>query len=339
MHGKINRIAALITGLAMFVTLHGQKMVNSPYSRFSLGMIEQSVNFRSAGMGGVSVASRDNTSVAWSNPASYSSLDSNSFVFDFGLDYTGAVLKDETLRHFSSDLNFDHLVLAFPLSKKWGVAAGILPYSNGYYYISKLVEVGDPEYDPIAGEYSINHKGAGGITRAFIGTGAEILPNLSAGINMNILFGKIYRINEYYFESDLSLFSSRLEENLSVNGISFETGLQYNIKINEKSTLTPAVAYTFGTKYRSDYANINLRYANYTLDPYSPDTISSTDVRNGEVFIPRTISAGLGYNVLNKITAAVEYVNTNWNEASVYGSDGIMASTSSFRAGVEFIPD
>jgi hypothetical protein len=47
----------------------------------------------------------------------------------------------------------------------------------------------------------------------------------------------------------------------------------------------------------------------------------------------------LGYSVTNKLTAAIEYVNTNWNNASIYGSDGLLASTGSLRAGVEYIPD
>ena len=47
-------------------------------------------------MGGIGIGTslRDNSSIFFSNPASYSSLDTNSFVFDFGLDYSKNILSD-----------------------------------------------------------------------------------------------------------------------------------------------------------------------------------------------------------------------------------------------------
>jgi hypothetical protein len=80
MHKVNYRLTVSILGLAMMLQLSGQKLVNSPYSRFNLGMLEPTASFRSAGMGGISAALRDNTSVSYANAASYSSLDTNSFI-------------------------------------------------------------------------------------------------------------------------------------------------------------------------------------------------------------------------------------------------------------------
>ncbi|MBK7131707.1 MAG: hypothetical protein IPH69_02480 [Bacteroidales bacterium] len=80
--------------ISLTITSNGQKLVNSPYSRFNLGSIEPSGSFRSQGMGGISVSQRDNTSIYFSNPASYSSFDTISFIFDFGVDYTMGKLSD-----------------------------------------------------------------------------------------------------------------------------------------------------------------------------------------------------------------------------------------------------
>ncbi len=47
-------------------------------------------------------------------------------------------------------MNFDHLIMGFPLAKGWGVAIGIVPYSNGYYKLTESVhEDTDPDYDPL----------------------------------------------------------------------------------------------------------------------------------------------------------------------------------------------
>ena len=60
-------------------TSNGQKLVNSPYSRFNIGTMEPAGSFRSQAMGGISVSLRDNNSIYFSNLASYSSIDTVSF--------------------------------------------------------------------------------------------------------------------------------------------------------------------------------------------------------------------------------------------------------------------
>ncbi len=339
MHKVNYRLAVSILGLAMMLQLSGQKLVNSPYSRFNLGMLEPTASFRSAGMGGISTSLRDRTSVSYANAASYSSIDTNSFVFDIGIDYSAAFLKSGTDQHFSDDFNFDHLLLAFPISKKWGMAAGIVPFSNGYYNIASPIVEGDPEFDPVAGPVTILNRGTGGFTRAFIGTGVEVIKNLSAGININVLFGEINRSNEYRYDDDLTLFSSRFEENLSINGLYFDGGLQYLIPMKNKQFLNLGLAYTLSTNFKSDYNNIFLRTVGVNLPPFSPDTLSVVDITNGRVTLPNTISAGVSYGINDKLTIGVDYSITSWDKASIYGAGGYLGGTQSIRGGIEFIPD
>ncbi|NSW94252.1 MAG: hypothetical protein HPY62_06040, partial [Bacteroidales bacterium] len=107
--------------------LSAQKQVNSPYGRFNLGILEPAGSFRGLGMGGTGVALRDNNSVYLSNPASYSSIDTLSFIFDFGVDYSVNFISDNKTKYTSDDMNFDHLLFGFPVTKGIGVAAGIIP--------------------------------------------------------------------------------------------------------------------------------------------------------------------------------------------------------------------
>ncbi|MCK7538904.1 MAG: hypothetical protein MZV63_52190 [Marinilabiliales bacterium] len=65
----------------------GQKNVLSPYARYGIGNLEQQGTFRTLAMGGISSGIRNNLTLNYVTPASYSSIDTTSFIFDFGLDY------------------------------------------------------------------------------------------------------------------------------------------------------------------------------------------------------------------------------------------------------------
>src|SRR5659263_142974 len=105
-----------ISLLSCAYTASGQKLINTPFSRFNIGTLEPQGSFRSLGMGSVGTAMRDNSSIYFTNPASFSSLDTNSFVFDFGIDYGRNFISDGVSKYSSDDLNFHHLIIGFPLS-------------------------------------------------------------------------------------------------------------------------------------------------------------------------------------------------------------------------------
>ena len=107
-----NKLIILLCSLlfSLSSSMHGQKLINSPFSRFNIGSMEPAGSFRSQGMGGLGVSLRDNSSISFANPASYSSIDTNSFIFDFGLDYSISKLSEGGLKYQSDDLNFDHLI-------------------------------------------------------------------------------------------------------------------------------------------------------------------------------------------------------------------------------------
>jgi len=113
----------------------GQKNVQSPYARFGIGNLEQQGPFRTKAMGGISSGIRNSLTLNFTTPASYSSMDTSSFIFDFGLDYGIIRLSEGDQTFWSQDVNFSHLMLGFPIMKNWGVVAAVMPYSNGSYNI------------------------------------------------------------------------------------------------------------------------------------------------------------------------------------------------------------
>jgi hypothetical protein len=318
----------------------GQKQINSPYSRFNIGTLDPSGSFRSLAMGGTGVAMRDNNSVYYGNPASYSSLDTTSFLFDFGIDYSIIDLSEGKNKYRSDDMNFDHLLMGFPLAKGWGVAAGLVPFSNGYYDLSETLKSGDPGYDPLTGEITSTHKGDGGLTSFFIGTGINVIRNLSAGVNLTVLFGELDRVNQFEFGDLANTFGQYNSEKLKINGINLDYGLQYSISFKKNYFITAGISFTAAKKYRSDFTRISERFAAYQASGYSPDTLFYTNGSSGDsTKLPATIKLGVTFGKKDKFVVGVDYINTNWASAKIQGSSGYLANSKSWLIGAELVPD
>jgi len=328
-------IIIIISLISITFTATGQKLINSPYSRFNLGTLEPAGSFRNLGMGGIGVSIRDNSSISYSNPASYSRLDTNSFVFDFGIDYGINVLSDGITQFSSEDLDFDHLLIGFPLAKSWGFAAGIIPVSNGYYKMYETVLEGDPGYDPLTGEYALSHKGEGGFTNFFLGSGINITRNLSVGVNMSILFGQINRGNQFDFVDYYNVYNINSTEKLHLSGINFVYGIQYTMPLKNDYFLNAGFSASLNKNYNSKYEQVNLRNTAYS----TPDTIYPITSNSIKAYIPGTIKLGISIGKKDKFTGGLDFISTKWSKSTIQGADGYIADSRSILFGAEYIPD
>ena len=329
------KTATIIFLFFISVSAAGQKLVNSPLSRFNLGSLEPAGSFRSLGMGGIGTSLRDNTSIFITNPASYSSLDTNSFVFDFGIDYSINNISDAGVKYSSDDLNFDHLIIGFPLSKKIGFSAGIVPLSNGYYKMSETVEEGDPDYDELTGSYSALHSGEGGFTNFFIGTGVKLNKNFSAGVNMSLLLGQVRRLNQFSFVDFTNAFNNNSSENLQMSGINFDYGLQYTTSLKNNLFLNAGVSLTSPKYYSTKYENGSYRVTSFGIR----DTLSYISNDSSRSYIPGTLRVGISAGKKNKFTVGVDYTTTKWSKARIPGADGFLGDKQSLLFGAEYIPE
>lgn len=334
-----NRLALIVLATASLILLpisiSGQKLVNSPFARYNLGILEPAGSFRSIGMGNTGMAMRDNSSIFFYNPASYSSVDTNSFLFDFGLDYGVNQISDGKSKYTSGDLNFDHLLLGFPITKGMGFAAGVYSKSNGYYNISESVKVGDPDYDPLTGAYTSFHNGSGGLTNFFIGSGVNITKYLSAGINMTLLFGSINRINELDFADFYNVYHDNVAEKLQVTGLNFDYGLQLSAPLKKDHFLNAGVSFSSGKHYKSSFSSLTTRYTAYG----GKDTLSYSSDDSTKAFLPGMLRMGLAFGKKNKFVGGIDLVLTKWSEAEFHGSGGYLGNTRELLFGAEYIPD
>jgi hypothetical protein len=331
--------------LFIFITLFsvtflasGQKQINSPYSRFNLGSMEPSGSFRAMGMGGVGNSLRDNNSIYVNNPASYSSFDTVSFVFDFGLDYSMSFLTEGTSKYSSDDMNFDHLIMGFPIAKGWGVSTGILSLSNGYYRISEKITSADAGYDPMVGEYTAFHIGEGGFNNFFIGTGGNLNKHFSAGVNLKILLGQVKRSNQFVFDADYyNVYHNSSIEKLQLSGVNLEYGLQYTTPIKKDYFFNAGISLTGGKNYKSNYVHLSTRYTAY--GSVTQDTLAYVSDDSTKAFIPASIKAGISFGKKNKFTAGLDFNYSKWGDSKIPGASGYTADSKSLLLGLEYIPD
>jgi hypothetical protein len=312
-----------------------QKQVNSPYARFNLGNMEASASVKSLGMGGIGVAVTSDNAIFFSNPASYAAIDTNSFIFDIGIDY-GIIKLIDGQKHFSSDdLNFDHLIMGFPIARGVGIAVGVVPFTNGYYKLAQSVLKTDPDYDPLVGEYTSIHKGDGGFNNLFVGAGIRITKNISAGVNMRLLFGQINRSYQVVFSDYTNVYNTNATERIEMHGINFDYGLQYKAHLKKDYFLTAGFTGSTSKNYNTNYQLFAFKYTTYN----TMDTLSYVSDDSTKTYLPGTYGVGLTFGKINKFTVGFDYLMTRWSEAFIPGAGSYIADSRSLRFGLEYIPE
>ncbi|MDX9902892.1 MAG: hypothetical protein RB288_02295 [Bacteroidales bacterium] len=310
-----------------------QKNVYSPFARYGIGNMDQQGTFRSRAMGGISSGLRDNLTLNYLTPASYSSIDTASFLFDFGLDYGVMKLAEGDLTYYSQDLTFSHLMLGFPIIKGLGVAAAIVPYSNASYNIG-----GETSTDGVAGDLYEHHKGSGGYQKVLLGAGYSPFRYISAGMNMFLIFGEVTRLNDFLFTSDNNYFNTRKQGSIAMNGIGIEASMQVMVPLPDKWYVNAGFNFTPSFSLKTNTEDIIFRYSNYQTSILSSDTLFQA---TGTVTsrLPATLRGGIAIGKSDKFTAGADIVYTKWTEAFLPNTYGTYRDAISLHAGAEYIPD
>ena len=164
---KINRLIAAAAVLAACVAAPARTDAQgnvSPYSKFGYGILDNNATAAQKQMGGVGYAMSSGRQINVMNPASYAAIDTLTFLFDMGVDFTtiksseGAVgdINPAKDRRFGGGL--DYLTMQFPIGKYMGASIGLLPFSSvGYSFGSEIAN-------------GVNSRqGMGGLNQLYVG--------------------------------------------------------------------------------------------------------------------------------------------------------------------------
>ncbi len=323
---------------------------NSPYSRFGLGDLNPQYLVASAAMGGIGAAYYDAFHLNPMNPASLGWLQVTAFELGLSSRYSNLRSGEEKSDAWSGNLNY--LALGFPLKNPinqalernknkfgWGMSVALQPFSSVGYNIES--KGSNPEF----GSTTVSLKGSGGTYRFKWGNGIRY-GGLSAGIQLNALFGKITNARRISLDSiALLAYSTELRDEMAISGAQWSAGVQYTIFFSPKNKRnTPgSTSLTLGA-YTNNAASINT----FTNRFYYRDNIALTSSLDTVLFesdikrsaqLPREAAFGFSFDRLDKLKFMGEYSASAWSGYKNEARPESLLDSWRFSLGGEWIPD
>jgi len=285
------------------ISATAQNGVNSPYSRSGFGlMADRSMGFNK-GMGGIAQGYRDGQSINTANPASLSSCDSLTALFDVGISLQNGNFKMGNLQQNAKNSSLDYFSFGFRACKGVGVAVSLLPVTNiGYSYSSNSENVDGTESLTTSYTYS----GNGGLHQVMLGTGWQIFKPLSIGANISYLYGDYsHSMSMSFSNSNVSSVSRSYTADIST--YSLDLGAQYTQRLSKKDFLVLGATYSLGH-------DVNCDAYRSTSNGTSSDKVTTDTIKNA-FQLPTSIAAGLTYYHSYNFLAGVDVEFQKWSKA------------------------
>ncbi len=296
----------------------------SPYSRLGFGILNDNTTGTQRSMGGVGYAMQSGRQINVMNPASYSQVDSLTFLWDIGIDLTNNWLKEGDKSGYSLGGGLDYITAEFRLAKHLGAALGLVPFSSvGYSFGGNITSGKDSK------------AGSGGLNELFVGLGYEPFQGLSIGANFSYLFGTITNTTNVS-----QVYTSQFTRNLEVRDWNMRLGLQYGFNISPKSRIV--LGATFSPK-KAMHGTAWATMADIDQDK-KVDTVANVPLK-GNYELPNTFGAGISYNYDNRFTVEVDYTYQQWSKAKYTPLNYFEVPTTKWNdrwkiaAGMSYIPN
>ncbi|MDR2679633.1 MAG: porin family protein [Tannerella sp.] len=315
-------VSGLLSLSAFPLTATAQNSTNSPYTRYGYGELANRSFGAGRSMGGVGIGLRSSKQINPMNPASYSSMDSMTFLFDFGASAQLSWFSDGTNSQNDINGNVEYMAMQFPVHRRIAMSAGLLPYTHvGYNF---------EEYKTSNGQqYRETFTGTGGLNLLYAGLSVDVWKKrLSVGGNINYLFGSISHTAATAYVSSNSTTSVTNTKWMKFNDVTFDLGLQYTHPLSK--TERAIVGLTYSPKKR----------LNGDLYQAVSSTESVVDTITDKTFeLPTGYGAGLSYVKDNKLIIAADFTYQEWEKTAFEGNRNVFKNRSKISAGVEYIPN
>ena len=307
---------------------------NSPYSRYGFGLLSDQSFGNSRAMGGIAIGLRDGYQINPANPASYTAIDSLTFLLDAGISFQNGNFSDGLTKLNAKNTSFDYIAMQFRLHKRVGMTLGFLPFSSVGYNISTTQKITGTGISNL-NSYNV-FSGEGGINQLFVGLGVKALNNLSIGMNASFLFGSITQTTQTGF-SESSINTTQKERKVTVRDYKLDFGIQYTQPLAKKHSITLGAVYSLGHKMNTEaytaIQRISTGSGSTIIEGYE-----KTPIKKGFDF-PHSFSAGITYNYNKSVTAGFDYTRQQWGKAAYFGETGILQNRDKYAVGAEYIPN
>ena len=309
-------------------TAIAQNNTNSPYTRYGYGDLSNQSFGNSRAMGGIAYGLRDNSQINPLNPASYTAVDSLTFLFEGGLSMQNDNVSDGLVKLNVKNSSLDYIAMQFRLFKQLAFTAGLLPYSNVGYNVSHTST--ETATSPA---YTKQVYGEGGTHQAFAGLGVKIIPNLSVGVNASFFWGNISRSLVMIYPSYPSVSGSGTTipsyteyTRTEIRSYKLDFGIQYTQPIGEKHKVTVGAVFSPGH---------HLHNTGYVSTATSVTTTTDTIATFG---LPDSYGGGLTYVYDDRLTIGADYTYQKWDDVTYMNQPNAFCDRTKISVGAEYLP-
>lgn len=341
MNKTSNSFLVILLLFTAVLTVSAQQVgSNSPYGRYGYGLLTNQSFGASEAMGGISYGIRRSQQVNPGNPASYSKLDTLTFIFDFGMSGHYETFSDGSNKQDFYNGNLDYVAMQFPIIKKIGASIGLLPYSKVGYSYGQTKSLSNIVYDEV-------FRGNGGLSQIYGGLAYEPFKNLSVGANVNYLFGNFIYSNVSAPKTASGATVGEERKSYSIRDVKYDFGAQLYFPIDRESAFTLGAVFSPGITSKADvYATEMMFVADPYSNPYqSPSEVLRDDTLRAESFqLPTTYGLGATYSNKN-LLVGIDGTVQQWSgldypeELDGLNSENRFNNVYRFNTGAEYIID
>lgn len=328
-------LLTLLSGLASAQSGYPTPSTNSPYTRYGYGMLSDQSFGNSRAMGGIAYGLRNGAQINPTNPASYSAIDSMTFLFDGGFSMQNDYMSDGNIKKNVKNSTFDYIAMQFRLYKRLGMSVGFLPFSNVGYSMSSTSEI----TDAVTGERTTvnqTYSGNGGLHQLYAGLGFKVLENLSVGVNASYLFGNITHTSSRSFNLNGAYFSNKIND-ITVRDYKLDFGLQYTQHFGKKHAVTLGAVYSLKHTLHSEAYNYT--QLGQTTGTGSPIIGQEADTISSKGFgFPHFFGGGFTYVYDRRLTIGFDYTYQKWAGVKFNNEDNHFSNRTKYAFGLEYLP-
>ena len=339
---QYKRLLSILTLMLITLFATAQNGSNSPYTRYGFGQLSDQSFGNSKAMGGLTYGLRNKYQINAANPASYSAVDSLTFLFDAGMSLQNTNFTENGTKTNAKNSTVDYIAMQFRLYKGLGFTAGFIPYSIVGYNMSRssVIQGSTDQYGNTTTAME-TFTGEGGVQQIFAGLGYEPVKNLSIGANISYIYGDISHSASTSFSNTNAALSLWTEE-LSIRDFKLDLGLQYTQNLKEKHNVTLGAVYSFGKDLNSD--------ANKAIKTYNSSSVilsETTSSISNACSLPESFGVGATYVYDNRLTVGLDYMQQKWESVKFpttqngqyMSQEGQFTDRTKIAAGVEYLPD
>lgn len=295
----------------------------SPYSRYGYGEWQSMSFSASQSMGGLGYGIRNNKSINAMNPASYTAIDSLTFMLDLGVSGTVDGFKSKSATSTLFNGNIDYVAIQVPLAHFAALSLGVSPTTTvGYDY--SFTEMRNPYSHADTLTIMQTFQGTGGITQVYLGLSFDIFDRVAIGVNGHYLFGKIQHLRAVEFPYEALYEDTYQTECLYISAWLCDVGIQYHQPIGDDMLVIGGA---------------------YSLQLPMSNSSEVTTITNEEVIkedntllydYPQTVGAGLSYHWDKRLLIGADVQWQNFADAHYEGKTNMLNNRFTYALGVQY---